>query len=47
MFYKNHPEFVKPRIPKDLYNIVTDQNNKYNLIFVQIRVNYSELDPIV
>jgi hypothetical protein len=47
LLYKKYLKFVKLKIPKDLYNIIINQNNKYDFILTQARNNYDEFDPII
>jgi hypothetical protein len=44
ILYKKYLEFTKPKISKNFYNIINNQNNKYNFIFIQTCNNYNKFD---
>jgi hypothetical protein len=44
ILYKGYPEFAESKALKGFYNIINNQNNKYNFIFIQARNNYNKLD---
>jgi hypothetical protein len=44
MLYKGYPELAKSKTPKNFYDIINNQNNKYNFMFIQIYNNYNKLN---